>query len=609
MSMPIPIELLCPAKNVEIGIAAINHGADAVYIGYHQFGAREAAGNSLAHIEKLIKYAHIYHAKVYITINTLLYDNELEEVQTLIHCFHKMGADAIIIQDMGILEMELPPIPLYASTQTNNLSVERIKFLEDVGFKRVILARELSILEILKIRESTSVELEAFVHGALCVCYSGQCYFSYATSGRSANRGECAQPCRQTYNLIDEQGGVLVRNKHILSLKDLNQSDNILKLIDAGITSLKIEGRLKDIAYVKNITAHYRAILDTLIDQESGIAKASSGRCTFNFTPDPEKTFNRGYTQYFANGRESKMASFNTPKSLGKRIGEVISTDKHSFKVKSEDTINNNDGLCYIGMDGELHGIKVNRSEGNSIFPSKPITITKGTILYRNYDHLFSQQLQKDNSSKREIQCDLMVSLSTNAISLNLKDEDGLETSKVFDLKSMQPAEKANEMIEIICNQLVKSGSTPYKITIVWPGVNSETIPFIPIKQINEWRRILLDGHTYTREKKYVLNDFRITPNSKLYPENELSYSSNITNKLAKKFYARHGVIKFEDGFELLKEVAGKKIIQTRYCVLHEMGLCNGEAKEKKKLFLQDKKKKYPILVNCESCELNIYMP
>jgi len=329
------IELLAPAKDLESGKAALIYGADAVYIGAPKFGARSAAGNSLNDIKQLIGFAHKFYAKVYVTLNTILHDNELVEAQDLINELYKIGTDALIIQDMGILEMELPPIPIFASTQTNNISWQKIKFLEDTGIQRVILARELSLEQIKEIHSKTTVDLEFFVHGALCVSFSGQCYFSHAIDKGSANRGTCAQPCRSYYSLLDKNGNTLVKNKYLLSLKDMNLSEHINELIDAGISSFKIEGRLKDINYIKNITAYYRKQIDEVLKKKEGFEKSSSGKIVYDFNPDAEKTFNRGYTDYFLNGRTKEIASLDTQKSIGKYIGKVKSVKKNYFIIVS----------------------------------------------------------------------------------------------------------------------------------------------------------------------------------------------------------------------------------------------------------------------------------
>lgn len=599
------IELLCPAKDIETGIAAINHGADAVYIGYEQFGARDAAGNSLADIERLTQYAHLFFVKIFVTINTILYEHELEKVQELIHKLYHVGVDAIIIQDMGILEMNLPPIPLHASTQTHNVTAEKVRFLQSVGIQRVILARELSLQEISTIRNTSSVEIEAFIHGALCVCYSGQCYLSHFLTGRSANRGECAQPCRSKYDLIDENGKILAKNKHLLSLKDFNQSQNIEQLIRAGATSLKIEGRLKDISYVKNITAHYRQILDNIIGDNSGIAKSSSGTCSYNFTPNPEKTFNRAYTSYFAENRSRNMASFNTPKSTGQQLGKVMEHNDSFIVINTTEEINNNDGLCFFDQKNNLVGVKVNKVVGEKIYPNQPIYAKPGTPIYRNYDHKFTQQLASNKSGIRTISCKLEVKLLDSTIEFSLTDEDNVTTLASFSFES-ELAQKPNEMVLVLRNQIQKTGDTIYKITDT--SIQADThIPFLKLKQINIWRRELLDKHSKNRLNGYIKVVRVHATNTVDYPETHLTHTANISNKLAEKFYKKHGATKIAQCFELSSNTQDKTLMTTRYCILFEMGLCNGNGKTiKEKLFLKDNLHKYELAFDCKKCEMSI---
>ncbi len=388
------VELLSPAKNATFGIEAINHGADAVYIGAPKFGARSAAGNSMQDIESLINYAHKFNARIYIALNTILKGNELPEAQQLIRNLYNVGADAIIIQDMGILQLDLPPIALHASTQTDNRTVEKVDFLEKAGFSQVVLARELSLEQIKNISSRTSVPLEVFVHGALCVSYSGQCYISQSLGKRSANRGECAQYCRLPYNLIDAEGKTILADKHLLSLKDLNLSNYLTDLIDAGVYSFKIEGRLKDLDYVKNVTAFYRQRLDEILSTSKTKKKSSSGNIFYFFEPNPEKTFHRGSTCYFLHGRtEDTIASFDTPKSTGEYIGKINDVTKNYFTIsknKLSPTLHNGDGLCFINKRGEFCGFRLNKVEENRLYPAQMPMIDKNTTVYRNLDYEFS---------------------------------------------------------------------------------------------------------------------------------------------------------------------------------------------------------------------------
>ena len=548
------IELLAPAKDIECAKTAINCGADAVYIGAPKFGARSTAGNTIEDIENLITYAHKYYAKVYITINTILSDKEIFEAQKLIHRLYEIGADAIIIQDMGILELDLPPIPIFASTQTHNNNAEKVKFLQKVGFQRVILARELSLKEIKAIKSSTNIELESFIHGALCVCYSGQCYMSYAIGGRSGNRGECAQPCRKAYTLKDSSGKVLAKDKYLLSLKDLNLSESIENLIDAGISSFKIEGRLKDSSYIKNITSFYRQEIDKVLDNK-GLKKASSGKSLIVFTTDPYKTFNRGYSDYFLNGRKKEIASFNSPKHVGEYIGKVISVNKNSFKIDGNKRLNPGDGITFYDENGELKGTGINSAEKNIIYPNSMEFISKNTVIYRNYDHNFhktldSQEIQRkirvnftfyeennkvtqaDKSLKTPILKYFVIAseakqskikkrfglprrafspprndnrkLISTSGSLILKavDEDGIKASKTLET-SLEIAENKEMALDNVKKQLSKLGDTDFICENI--NIELENIYFIRIKELNELRRAVIEELAANRIKNYSI--------------------------------------------------------------------------------------------------------
>ena len=479
------IELLAPAKDLESGIAAIKFGADAVYIGAPKFGARVAARNSLLDIEQLINYAHKFYAKVYVTLNTILYDNELEEAQQLIHDLYKIGADAIIIQDLGILEMYLPPIPLFASTQTNNYTVEKIKFLEDAGIQRIILARELSLRQIEEIRLKTNVDLEFFIHGALCVSLSGQCYFSHSINKGSANRGACAQPCRAYYSLKDNNENILVKNKHLLSLKDLNLTNYIEDLLDAGVTSFKIEGRLKDIGYIKNVTSHYRQKIDTVLAEKNSFRKQSSGKVYFDFEPDPEKTFNRGYSQYFINGRKNNITSFNTPKSIGKEIGKVKSVDQNYFIIDTFEQLSNGDGLCFFDDSGILQGLKINKIEKSKIYFDKNIDLKPGIIIYRNFDQGFNKTLST-SKTERKVLAEIEISELNENIIISAKDSDNNSIQWNHNT-NFEVAKNAELALKNIKNQFTKSGESIFKIENI--NVNLEKLPFIPISELNEMRK------------------------------------------------------------------------------------------------------------------------
>ena len=400
------IELLAPARNLECGIEAINHGADAVYIGAPKFGARAAAVNSLEDIAALVEYAHLYNVRIYVTVNTILKEEELKETEEMIRELYRIGVDALIVQDMAIAKLELPPIPLHASTQMDNRTVDKVRFLRDAGFRQVVLARELSLREIGKIHEACpDIPLEVFVHGALCVSYSGQCYVSQACFGRSANRGECAQFCRLPFSLVDAEGKMIAKDKHLLSLKDLNQSEELEALLDAGASSLKIEGRLKDVSYVKNVTAAYRQKLDAIFARRKEYTRASSGKCRFDFKPQLDKSFSRGFTHYFLHGRSKDIFSFDTPKSLGEEMGTMKESRGNYLTVAGVKSFSNGDGVCYLDEQGRLQGFRINRVDGNKLYPQEMPRIKPRTMLYRNFDQEFERILARKSSERKIAVC------------------------------------------------------------------------------------------------------------------------------------------------------------------------------------------------------------
>lgn len=600
----VKLELLAPAKDLEHGIAAINHGADAVYIGSPKFSARKAAATDLLQIEKLIKHAHFYSARVYVALNTILYDSELDEAQKLIKDIYNAGTDALIIQDMGILEMDLPPVPLFASTQTNNATPEKVLFLEKVGFKRVILARELSIDQIKDIRKKTTVELESFVHGALCVSYSGQCYMSHSVCGRSGNRGECAQPCRSAYNLIDSRGNTLVRNKHLLSLKDLNLSQELPQLIQAGITSFKIEGRLKDITYIKNIVALYRNSIDSFLEHNNDFEKQSAGKCFFDFAPDPERTFNRGYTQYNLHGRKEKLSSFHTQKSIGKQVGKIVKLKGSGFFYEGE-KLNNGDGICFFSPKNELIGFNVNKAEGNVIFSSNSEGLTEGAILYRNFDINFENSLKK-STGNRKISVDMQLEGNANTISLTVKDENEFTSIITKDLEG-NIAENPEKAVSMIKTQMEKLGNTPFILGKL--SFNISPIPFLPVAQINELRREAIDKLEKERIARYTRISEERQINDYPYPGENLDYKANISNSLAEKFYKRHGVKTFASAFEIDQNIPEKVVMITKHCIKYQMDACpryNGKTIINEPLTLKDNISNYQLKFNCKECVMYV---
>jgi putative protease len=594
------IELLSPAKTAEIGIAAIKCGADAVYIAAEKFSARENAGNALDDIEKLIHFAHAYYARVYIALNTILKNSELKEALKRIKNLHTIGADALIIQDFGLLELDLPPIPLIASTQMNSDSVDKVLFLEKVGFKRVILPRELNIAQIKEIRSKTSIELEAFVHGSLCVAYSGECYLSYAIGGRSANRGACAQPCRDIYTLINEDGDILAKNKHLLSLKDLNRSDDLALLIEAGITSFKIEGRLKDKAYVANITSFYRKKIDALIEAKKAL-KSSSGHVTFDFTPDPHKTFNRSYTAYALHGNKEIMASIYTPKSVGEKIGSVKKVTSAYFVLENEHTLKNGDGICFLDSDAILRGTQINKVDGNKIYPDKLHYIGPQTIIFRNLDLQFAKMLEKV-PAQRKISLALTLEESADGFALHALDED-LNTG-TFSLEAPKnSAEKRELADETIHNQLSSLNDTIFKCTKL---INNCTkIYFLPRSVLNQLRRGVIKNLLHNRSINRPVETGKIKINAVPYPLSTITYLGNVLNSKAKIFYERHGAHVNESAAENGLDMSKKRLMVCTYCIKKELELCGKKSGE---LYLINSNgHKLRLQFNCSLCQMEVY--
>ncbi len=601
------IELLAPARDLETGIAAINCGADAVYIGAARFGAREAAGNPLGDLEQLIRHAHKYWARIYVVVNTLLYDEELEEAQRLIVQVYQSGADALIIQDAGLLELDLPPLPLIASTQMHNHTPERVAFLEKVGFQRAILARELTLDQIREIRAQTSIELETFIHGALCVSYSGQCYLSYAIGGRSGNRGQCAQPCRRAYSLLGSDGQLVPSRRYLLSLHDLNLSPAIGDLVDAGVCSFKIEGRLKDKTYVMNVVAHYRKLLDTVLNQRA-MRPAASGTIQLDFEPDPYKTFNRGYSTYFLRGRGAEIASQDTPKSLGEPLGAVIASDRSSFTLETGSVaLHPGDGLCFMDAGRELIGTTVNRVEGRRIFPDSTAGLRPGVQVYRNHDHEFADRLIK-SKSVRKIGVQLKLAGAPHGLSLTAVDEDGNQASVTQEIE-LQPAQKPGEARLTMIRQLQKLGETDFACNGV--EIALEPLPFIPVSALNALRRATVDRLAQDREEQRPRFTGGARRNEFPYPQTSLSYEGNVLNQKAVEFYTRHGVKTIEPAAESGLDLRGHKVMTTKYCLRYQLGACprlpNSRKLPEPLRLVDDQGAEYPLRFNCADCVMEVY--
>lgn len=602
------IELLSPAKNLQFGKEAINHGADAVYIGAPAFGARQSAGNSLHDIETLVQYAHLFKAKVYVTVNTLLFDNELDDANLLLHQLYNAGADAAIIQDLGLLETPLPPMALHASTQANNVDVRRIQFFEQIGIQRVILARELSLQQIADIRKQTSVELEAFVQGALCVSYSGQCYLSQYLNGRSGNRGCCSQPCRSSYNLYNSQNQLLVKNKHLLSLKDFSAATHLAQLLQAGVCSFKIEGRLKDLCYVKNITAYYRKLIDNLLEEKRDFSQSSSGKTIVAFTPDPERTFNRGFTDYFLCQRQ-KMASFSTQKSVGKVVGTISKTTADALICHIDEPIVPGDGLCFQSPQGDWQGFLVNKVIGNKLIPNKMLAqIKSGAKLFRNNDFEFEKQLQSDKSSVRKIGVELAFDETPQGFSLTATDEDGIAATALTDCDK-QRAQNPEKALQNIETQLLKTGQTAFLATRV---ENRCTQPyFVPASVLNDLRRRCLQTLEQQRITIFQPADTPFVPNNAPYYEKKLYFNHNVLNSKAMEFYKRHGAEVAEWGLEKTLDYTDKPLMTTKYCIRYELGQClkNNELlpQYRSSLYLENNGQKLRLQFDCKNCRMQIF--
>lgn len=617
------LELLAPAKDLKCGIAAIDCGADAVYIGAARFGARQAVGNSIDDINELCEYAHKFGCKVYVTVNTIIYDNELEDTQKLLNELGRIGVDAILVQDMGITKLQLPQdVALHASTQTDNRSAEKVEWLARHNFDRVVLARELSLEEIRNIhRRVPQTELEVFVHGALCVSFSGVCYASEYCFGRSANRGACAQFCRMKFDLTDKDGNEIINQAHLLSLKDMCRIDSLEQLADAGVTSFKIEGRLKDINYVRNVTAAYNKQLNEIISRRgSEYERASSGVCDIRFTPNLNKTFNRGFTDYFLNGRTSDLASFYTPKAMGEYVGKVKEIRGNSFNVAGTTSFANGDGLCFINSNNELEGFRINRAEGNRLFPLRmPRGLRKGIALYRNSDQLFEKELNGDNV-QRKLGIRINIKASAEGLHLEAKTcDEKLHINLQKDI-SLEKAQKSQ--VDNIKRQISKFGNTIFTVEDVI--VEPTDFPwFIPNSILAEIRRQATDElmgrlsemsdnqkDTKTKDQAQQLPD-----NGKVSFHSISSYQHpymyNIANRLAHSFYEQEGMSDITPAFEIRKP-SSPLVMQCRYCLRHELGQCkkshkqSGLLKEPLHLRLADGRT-FRLEFDCKKCQMNIY--
>ena len=602
------IELLAPAKNLACGLAAVDHGADAVYIGAPRFGARAAAGNSTDDIARLVEYAHIYNVRVYVTVNTILRDEELKDTEQLIGELWRMNVDALIVQDMGILRLDIPPIPLHASTQMDNRTPEKVRFLADEGFRQVVLARELSLHEIRRIHDACpQMPLEVFVHGALCVSYSGQCYASQACFGRSANRGECAQFCRLPFTLTDADGRVVVRDKHLLSLKDLNQSDRLEQLLDAGVSSLKIEGRLKDEAYVKNVTAAYRRKLDDILARRTEYVRASSGTCRYSFVPQLDKSFSRGFTHYFLEGRGEEVASFDTPKSLGEEMGKLKEQRSGWLSVAGVKPFHNGDGVCFIDGQGRLQGFRINRVEGNRLYPAGEVPrIKPHTTLFRNFDQDFERLLAR-KSAERKIRLHWTLSETDTGFALAAEDEDGCRAVLSF----AYPKETARTpQTAHLRTQLSKLGNTPFEADGE-PELRLTGEWFVPASVVADWRRLAVDRLLSVRRATYRREIAVRHPGKQPFMQTTLTYLGNVMNAEARRFYLDHGVRQVAPAYEA-QAVRGAVLMFCRHCLRYSMGWCpvhqKGNSPYREPYYLQASDgKRFRLSFDCKNCQMKVY--
>ncbi|QWL09216.1 U32 family peptidase [Shewanella algae] len=605
------LELMAPAKNADFGIEAIRHGADAVYIGGPAFGARHTAGNSVEDIARLCEFAHRYHAQVFVTFNTILLDDELEEAKRLIWAVYEAGADAIIVQDLGLLELDLPPIALHASTQMDNRVPAKVAFLEHVGFSQVVLARELSLSQIRAVAAETKMRLEFFIHGALCVAYSGQCYISEAYTDRSANRGECSQQCRMPGNLKTRQGDIIASNDHMLSLKDNNQTDNLEALIDAGIRSFKIEGRLKDLSYVKNVTAHYRQQLDAIMARRPEFEPSSHGRCRYSFTPDPDKSFNRGKTDYFVNERKADIGDFRTPKYLGVEVGKVSKIGKDFIQVDSDTEFHNGDGLGFFAAnyqkarlsDDKLTGFRVNRAEGNTLYlKNMPKDLYVGATLYRNKDQAFEALLAKE-SAERTLLLDFSLSNTQTGLALTAADRHGHQVTVTADFEKQQ-AKDIGRNRESLGKHLAKLGNTDFRLGQVDLG-DAEAV-FVPASIINGLRRDAIAALDEARIQGYQRPTPWVRDDSARFPQRSLTYLGNVANQKAKNFYTRHGVVSIRDAYEVRPVKGDAPLMITKHCIRYSYNMCPKEVPgiKAEPLEMELGGKQFKLVFDCHKCEM-----
>ena len=594
------IELLAPAKDFDTAVDAIDCGADAVYIGAGRFGARYAATNSIDDIARVAKYAHRYGAKVYATLNTLLFDNELKDARQQAIALIKAGVDALIVQDMAYCRMGLP-IELHASTQTNCVTPEKVKFFEEVGFARAILERSLSREQICDIRKATTIELEAFVHGAICVSQSGRCFFSRSTSERSGNRGECSQPCRLEYDLCNDKGEVIIKSKHLLSVRDFDLSARLGEMIDAGICSLKIEGRLKDRTYVRNIVSLYRRLLDVEIAKRSNVERSSVGNSTIEFEPNASRTFTRGAGEYFFDGKRRGVASFDTPKAMGERIGKVSRIDRRGIILDRKHDLTTGDGVCFIS-NGALVGTNVVGIEGERVLLNRYDSVAAGIELFRNYNRLFSQAVERSRI-KRTISADLYLQFGEGCITLTATDESGISAVATIAQQSEEARDKAKGE-EALRRQLSRSGDTIFEVR----NIEINEVRFAPMSVLGALRREVFELLEKERLAHHKSSEQFIENSTAKYPTTVLTPQDNVTNHLAREFYADHGVSDIAEGLDCRTSTAGEQVVISDYCIRREIGECLLEKpRSRGDLYLVRGTKKYRLCFDCKACQMKVF--
>lgn len=602
------IELLAPAKNAEVAIEAVKHGADAVYMGASGFGARASACNSVEDIAKVADFAHRYLAKVYVTVNTIIYNNELREVERLIRRLYKAGVDALIVQDMGILRLDIPPIALHASTQCDIRTPEKARFLQDVGFSQLVLPREFTLDEIRAVRNSVDVPLEAFVHGALCVSYSGDCHASVLSTGRSANRGECAQICRLPYDLYDGTGECLMSGRHLLSLRDMNRSGMIAEMLDAGISSFKIEGRLKGLSYVKNVVAYYNNVLDSVVESSCGkYARSSVGRVETRFEPVLEKSFNRGFTKYFLDspGLKQSIASIYTPKSQGEKVGVVRSVKNGKIQARLDCKLSNGDGLAFFDKNGVFTGFRLNRLDGDVLYPASAVLLVPGTVLYRNSDKVFEDALSRE-SAARSVAVDIALRVVDGGLAVDLSDERGCAVTCAVRGLSLDAARSPQE--ESRRQLLSKLGGTGYYAREVTDTCGGVFVPASTLAMLRRKAFAMLDADNAIRYKRELRHAEKTEAHWPFEPK--LSYHDNVANSLAGEFYRSHGVGEIEPALEVSAPHADSRVVMTtRYCLRRELGACLkcvGGGRIKGPLSIKSGALHFDLEFDCAECRMKV---